>query len=163
MPAPDSITVEVINPITTVEVSPVEEIDAIAVSTVPEVTSVAVDNTDSVSTITIVEDSPNLVVDIGFVDFTAPVTSVNGMTGAVVLDLHYSDIERLDPVNHVKYVHTQASISTSWVINHNLGFFPNVTVLDNANNIIEAATQYNNINTVTIIMNTGISGTAYLT
>ena len=28
------------------------------------------------------------------------------------------------------YEHTQTTLSTSWVINHNLGFFPNITTFD---------------------------------
>jgi hypothetical protein len=160
MPNPDSITVEIVNPISSVVVSPVEEIDQVSVNTVPEVDTVTVDNTDSVSTISIAEDSPNYVVDIGFVDFTSPVQSVNGKTGHVVID--YPDIND-DPVNHVKYVHIQNTISNEWNIAHNLGFFPNVTVLDNANRVIEADVQYVNINNAKIVMNVGISGTAYLT
>ena len=119
MPSPDSVTVEIINPITTVEVSPVEEINQISVSTVTEVDSISVDNTDQVTTISIAESTPDYVVDIGYVDFTAPVTSVNGKTGAVVID--YPDIGE-EPVNQVKYTHIQSSISSSWVINHNLNF-----------------------------------------
>jgi hypothetical protein len=163
MPAPDSVTVEIINSITSVEVSPVEEINQIGVSTVPEVTQVAIDNTEGVSTITFAENAAPLVVSLSQMDFTAPVTSVNGQTGDVVLTFDYPDIQPSDPVNHVKYVHTQASISNSWTINHNLNFFPNVTVLDNANRILETYIQYNNLNSVTIIMNSPASGKAFLT
>jgi hypothetical protein len=160
MPNPDSITVEIVNPISSVLVSPVEEIDQVSVNTIPEVDTVTVDNTDSVSTISIAEDSQNYVVDIGFVDFTSPVQSVNGKTGHVVID--YPDISN-SPVNQVKYVHIQNSISSQWEISHNLGFFPNITILDNANRVIEADIQYVNINNAKIVMNVGISGTAYLT
>ena len=160
MPLPDTITVEIINPITTVEVSPVEEINSISVNTVPEVDTVAVDNTDSVTTVTVEEASANLVVQIGEVSNVTGVLSVNGKTGHVNID--YPDINT-DPVNHVKYVHTQVSISNEWTINHNLGFFPNVTVMDNSNRILETDLQYLNVNSVKIIMNSAMSGTAYLT
>lgn len=160
MPLPDTITVEIINPLTTVEVSPVEEINTVSVNTVPEVDTVTVDNTDSVTTISIEESTPNFVVQIGDVSNVAGVLSVNGKTGHVSID--YPDINA-DPVNHVKYVHTQVSISSEWTINHNLGFFPNVTVMDNSNRILETDLQYLNVNSVKIIMNSAMSGTAYLT
>jgi hypothetical protein len=163
MPAPDSITVEVLNNITTVTVEPVESIDSIAVSTIPEADVVTIEDQSPISNIVIDDNQENIIVEISMVETTSPVQSVNGMTGHVLLDLQFEDIEQSDPVNHVKYVHTQASISSSWVINHNLGFFPNVTVLDNSNRILETYVQYNNVNTATIIMNSAASGRAFLT
>jgi hypothetical protein len=163
MPAPDSITVEVLNDITTVTVEPVETIDSIAVNTIPEVDIVTIEDQSPISNIVIDDNQENIIVEISVVDTSAPVQSVNGMTGHVLLDLQFEDIEQSDPVNHVKYVHTQASISSSWVINHNLGFFPNITVLDNSNRILETYIQYNNVNTATIVMNSAASGKAFLT
>lgn len=162
MPVPNQITVEIINPITTVEVSPVDEINSISVNTVPEVTAVAVDNTDSVTNITIDDNQDNMIVQLSVVDVSSPVQSVNGKTGHVVID--YPDINA-SPVNHVKYVHSQTTVSNNWEINHNLGFFPNVTILDNDTppRIVEADIRYLNTNSVTISMNTAMSGTAYLT
>jgi hypothetical protein len=163
MPAPDSITVEVLNSITTISVEPVETIDSIAVNTVEEATIVTIEDQSPITNIAIDDNQENIIVEISMVDSTAPVQSVNGMTGHVLLDLQFEDIEQDDPVNHVKYVHTQASISESWTINHNLGFFPNVTVLDNSNRILETYIEYNNINTATIVMNSAASGKAFLT
>ena len=163
MPAPDSITVEVLNSITTISVEPVETIDSVAVNTVPEVDVVTIEDQSPISNIAIDDNQENIVIEISLVDTTSPVQSVNGMTGHVLLDLQFEDIEASDPVNHVKYVHTQASISSTWTINHNLGFFPNVTVLDNSNRILETFIQYDNVNTATIIMNSATSGKAFLT
>ena len=163
MPAPDSITVEVLNSITTISVEPVETIDSVAVNTVPEVDVVTIEDQSPISNIAIDDNQENIVIELSLVDTTSPVQSVNGMTGHVLLDLQFEDIETSDPVNHVKYVHTQASISSTWTINHNLGFFPNVTVLDNSNRILETFIQYDNVNTATIIMNSATSGKAFLT
>lgn len=102
----------------------------------------------------------NLVVELALVENVSAVTSVNGKTGAVVID--YPDIGA-NPVNHVRYVHNQATIANEWTINHNLNFFPNVTVLDNQNRILETDLVYLNSNTVKIVMNSASSGTAYLT
>jgi hypothetical protein len=160
MPAPDSITVEVLNNITTITVEPVENIDSIAVNTIPEVDVVTIQDQTQISNITIDDNQENIVVEVSIGDTVSPVQSVNGKIGHVVID--YPDIGA-DPVNHVKYVHTQSSISSSWVVNHNLGFFPNITVLDNSNRILETDVQYNNVNTATIIMNSAASGKAFLT
>lgn len=163
MSAPDSITVEVLNDITTVTVEPVESIDSIAVNTIPEADVVTIEDQSPISNIAIDDNQENIIVEVSMVDTSAPVQSVNGMTGHVLLDLQFEDIEQSDPVNHVKYVHTQASISSTWVINHNLGFFPNVTVLDSSNRMLETYVEYNNVNTATIIMNSAASGKAFLT
>ena len=163
MPVPDSITVEVLNDITTISVEPVESINSVAVNTVEEATIVTIEDQSPITNIAIDDNQENIIVELSIVDTSAPVQSVNGMTGHVLLDLQFEDIEQSDPVNHVKYVHTQASISSTWTINHNLGFFPNITVLDNSNRILETFIQYNNINTATIIMNSAASGKAFLT
>jgi hypothetical protein len=63
------------------------------------------------------------------------------------------------------YVHTQNTPSTSWVIDHNLGFFPNVTAVDTVSpipNQIEGNVIYNNLNRVTIMFSAGVDGRAYL-
>lgn len=60
------------------------------------------------------------------------------------------------------YVHTQNTPSTSWAVTHNLGFFPNVTVVDSANTQVEGNVIYNNINSVTIEFSTAFAGKAYL-
>jgi hypothetical protein len=111
-----------------------------------------------------------LTIELATVDPTGLVKSVNGKTGDVVID--YPDIGA-NPVNNVRYVHTQASVPTVqasgtyaglyiWTINHNLNFYPNVTVFDSGNNIVETHIAYSNANTAIIVMNSAISGTAYL-
>jgi hypothetical protein len=50
----------------------------------------------------------------------------------------------------------------SLAINHNLGFYPNVTVKTSAGDILETGIDYNSINTLTLTMAQPFSGTAYL-
>lgn len=50
----------------------------------------------------------------------------------------------------------------SIVINHNLGFSPNVTVKTSAGDILETGIDYNNSNQITLTMAQPFSGTAYL-
>lgn len=60
------------------------------------------------------------------------------------------------------YEHNQSAVSTVWYVTHNLGYNPNVTVMDSASTIIEAELWYNDTNSLEIRFSHGISGKAYL-
>lgn len=64
--------------------------------------------------------------------------------------------------SRVSYIHAQGVASSSWVITHNLGFHPNVTVVDSAGNIVEGELSYTNLDSLTATFSTAFSGTAYL-
>lgn len=162
MPNPDTITVTTVDAIDSIVVSPAPTVDSIDVNTIQDVTNISIAYDSGVETISIADDPATLDVNVSISDFAIPVTSVNGKTGAVVID--YPDIGT-NPVNHVRYVHVQNTISNSWTINHNLNFYPNVTILDNDTppRIIEADIRYLDENSVRINMNVSMSGKAYLT
>jgi len=65
-------------------------------------------------------------------------------------------------VERVSYEYTQGSASASWVIEHNLGFKPNVTVVDSAGNIVEGEIAYTNTNSLTVSFQSAFSGYAYI-
>jgi len=136
--------------------------DTITITAVETIDSVAVNTVQDVDIIVLEDNAPSLNVQVSNVAASSMVQSVNGKTGHVTID--YPDINA-SPVNHVKYVHNQTTVSNDWTINHNLGFFPNVTILDNDSppRIVEADIRYLNTSSVRIIMNTSMSGTAYLT
>ena len=61
------------------------------------------------------------------------------------------------------YVHNQTNNpSDIWVIDHNLSFHPNVTVVDTGGTQVEGNVIYNNINRVTIEFSRVFAGKAYL-
>lgn len=60
------------------------------------------------------------------------------------------------------YTHEQAIASDEWVIEHNLNRTPSITVVDSANNVIECAEQYIDMNTVKLYFNGSFKGKAYL-
>jgi hypothetical protein len=62
----------------------------------------------------------------------------------------------------VSFQHIQSAASDTWEIEHNLGFFPNVTVIDSGGNMVEANVTYTNTATLTITLSSAISGVAYL-
>lgn len=60
------------------------------------------------------------------------------------------------------YVYNQSADSDTWIINHNLGYNPNVTVQDSAGTTVIGEIEYNTINKLTLKFSTAFSGTAYL-
>jgi hypothetical protein len=62
----------------------------------------------------------------------------------------------------VAFTHNQDTIAASWLIEHNLGFFPNVTVIDSSGSTCEGDVAHIDNNTLTIQFSGGFTGTAYL-
>lgn len=60
------------------------------------------------------------------------------------------------------YVHDQAIASDTWVIEHNLGRYPSVVVIDSAGTQFIVQVEYNSRNKVTVYMNGSTTGKAYL-
>ena len=60
------------------------------------------------------------------------------------------------------YVHDQAVPSDTWVIVHNLGRYPSVTVVDSAGNQFMVQIEYNSKKKLTLYMNGATTGKAYL-
>ena len=62
----------------------------------------------------------------------------------------------------VSYRHLQSTPASSWTINHNLNFFPNVTVFDSGESQIEGSVTHINETQLTITFSAAISGKAHL-
>ena len=61
-----------------------------------------------------------------------------------------------------KYVHTQASASTTWAVTHNLKFYPNVSIVDSALSHVMGEVTYINENSLTVSFTSAFSGKAFL-
>jgi hypothetical protein len=77
-------------------------------------------------------------------------------------DLPYTGVDAEEIVPLVSYTHTQGVESDSWEIEHNLGFYPSVTVFLSSGDVVEGAIEHQDTNTLTITFSVAISGTAYL-
>jgi hypothetical protein len=77
-------------------------------------------------------------------------------------DLPYTGIDSQELIPLVSYTHTQGSAETIWTVNHNLGFYPSVTVFLSSGDVVEGAIEHQDSNTLTITFSVAISGTAYL-
>jgi hypothetical protein len=65
-------------------------------------------------------------------------------------------------VPELAYAHTQGVSNATWTINHNLDFYPNVTVVDSAGTIVEGEIAYTSRNQVVLTFSAAFSGKAYL-
>lgn len=61
------------------------------------------------------------------------------------------------------YTHVQASPDTTWVINHPLAFYPNVTIVDSSNRQVEGDVEYTDADTITVTFSAAFAGKAFLT
>tara|TARA_R110002074_G_scaffold77156_1_gene175037 strand:+ start:2749 stop:3102 length:354 start_codon:yes stop_codon:yes gene_type:complete len=59
------------------------------------------------------------------------------------------------------YVHTQNSVSNTWVVAHNLKAFPAVAVVNSGGSNVIGEVTYNSALQVTIVFSSAFSGTAY--
>ncbi len=62
----------------------------------------------------------------------------------------------------LSYVHDQMTPQAVWVINHNLGKYPSVVVIDSAGQQWEGSIAYPSTYQVTVSFSAGFSGKAYL-
>lgn len=62
----------------------------------------------------------------------------------------------------VAFNHQQGVSRSTWTINHNLNFYPNVTVVDSAGTIVEGEITYTNKNSLVLNFQSAFSGNAYL-
>jgi hypothetical protein len=60
------------------------------------------------------------------------------------------------------YHHSQPIAATVWNITHNLGYFPNVTVIDSSGAVVEGEIEYLDMNSVRLTFGAGFAGDAYL-
>lgn len=77
-------------------------------------------------------------------------------------DLPEGTSNRYFTTARVAYTHTQNAVSNSWVITHNLGFKPNVTVQDSAGTTYEGEINHTSANSLTVSFSAAFSGKAYL-
>jgi hypothetical protein len=63
----------------------------------------------------------------------------------------------------VRHTHTQATPSNTWTINHALGGYPSVSVVDSARTVVFGEVTYQSTTQVVVNFSTAFSGYAYLT
>ena len=92
---------------------------------------------------------------IGTVGVGEPSASITGVSPNQVLNLVYPVASR--------HVHTQGTASTTWTINHSLGGYPSVTVVDSSKTVVYGEVAYISTSQVVVHFSSAFSGFAYLT
>jgi hypothetical protein len=67
-----------------------------------------------------------------------------------------------DLTKKTNFVFDQPSPSATWVVVHNMGKFPSVTIVDTAGDEVDAEVRHNSINQLTITYSAAVAGKAYL-
>lgn len=62
----------------------------------------------------------------------------------------------------VAYHHTQSLSSNTWEVEHNLGFYPNITTMDSAGTLVEGELQHLSKYRLRVTYSAPISGQAFL-
>lgn len=65
--------------------------------------------------------------------------------------------------NTRRHVHSQGAADSEWVINHTLGGYPSVMVVDSAKTVVIGDVTYNSTSQVVVNFSSAFSGYAYLT
>jgi len=60
------------------------------------------------------------------------------------------------------YIHTQVVAASTWTINHNLGYYPAVSIVDSGENLVMGDVTYISTNTLSVSFNASFGGKAYL-
>ena len=81
--------------------------------------------------------------------------SITGVAPNQVLNLVYPTA--------VRHVHTQGTAATTWTINHALGGYPSVSVVDSAKTVVFGEVNYISTTQVVVNFTSAFSGYAYLT
>ena len=96
--------------------------------------------------------------------YTLNLTNLGG-NGILSMDTYYDfAVFTLSAQGSPTFIYDfhQVTPATTWVITHNLGKFPSITVIDSGDTIVNGECTYNSNNKVTIIFSAAFAGKAYL-
>jgi hypothetical protein len=102
-------------------------------------------------------------------DVRRQVAATAGDTAAVSEDKwrravteNLADVQQILTAGGAQYVHQQDMPLEVWQIDHNLGGYPAVAVVDSANRVGFGEVTYLDVNRLTVAFSAGFSGRAYL-
>ena len=83
--------------------------------------------------------------------------------GAPPLTVGLGDVTVVHETTYDKhYKHRQDVASAVWEINHNLGKYPSVSVVDSGGSVVAGDVEYTGLNSLIISFNAVFSGVAYM-
>lgn len=100
-----------------------------------------------------VSGPPN-VLSVGAVTIGTAAVSITGTAPSQVLNF-------VLPVSG-SYTHIQVVAASTWTINHNLGYYPAVSIVDSGENLVMGDVTYISTNALSVSFNASFGGKAYL-
>lgn len=88
--------------------------------------------------------------------------AVSSSTTDKTITLTYRDGSTIQDTFQYAYIHDQSIPSDTWLVNHNLGKFPSVTITDTAGTEIIGEVEYVNSNSLILRFSAAFSGKAFL-
>ena len=131
--------------------------ETITVTKTDKVTTVTEGSTDTVEASIPGKPGPVNVLTMGSVT-----TGSSDSASATITGTAPSQVLNLVLPKAAVYTHTQGSAATSWTIAHNLGYYPNVSIVDSSGNVVIGDVQHSSNNQVVVSFSGAFSGSAYL-
>lgn len=90
-------------------------------------------------------------------------TVTTGEAGASITGISPNQVLNLVYPLAARHVHTQATVSTTWTINHALGGYPSVFIVDSSKTVVVGDITYTSTSQVVVNFTSAFSGFALLT
>jgi hypothetical protein len=90
-------------------------------------------------------------------------TVTTGEAGANITGIPPNQVLNLVYPLAARHVHTQATVATTWTINHALGGYPSVSIVDSSKTVVVGEITYTSTSQVVVNFTSAFSGFAYLT
>ena len=89
---------------------------------------------------------------------------VTASNGVFAIDGYYifSEFQNPSTSGDASFTYSQAVAEDTWNIQHNMGKFPSITVIDTANTVVTGQYTYIDNNNVTLTFSAAFAGKAYL-
>lgn len=90
-------------------------------------------------------------------------TVTTGEAGATITGIPPNQVLNLVYPLSARHIHTQATVATTWTINHALGGYPSVSIVDSSKTVVVGEITYTSTSQVVVNFTSAFSGFAYLT
>ena len=90
-------------------------------------------------------------------------TVTTGTAGANITGTAPNQVLNLVYPTSIRHVHTQGTAATTWTINHSLGGYPSVSIVDSSKTVVFGEVNYVSVSQVVVNFTSAFSGFAYLT
>jgi hypothetical protein len=90
-------------------------------------------------------------------------TVTTGTAGATITGTAPNQVLNLVYPSSIRHIHTQGTATTTWTINHALGGYPSVSIVDSSKTVVFGEVNYVSVSQVVVNFTSAFSGFAYLT